>query len=349
MKTTLIRILAAGLLAIGLGALCAIPARADSAMLSLDNSEWTFADGQRDFSVSTDSGYPLIRSGLTPIVECGPENARTATLQFSESDSLELRRCEIPPTVSAALPCATGDTFDVACAFADNEQRLRFRLMVQQAYRARFPLPVAEGTASTDELGQLVDVVGEVLAGLINGFDYSTVLNLLATVESLSDSLGSGTESVPVARPPTPPLAPLPFQSETIEVALGESGQNAGLMTTESGGFTLNGEAFESGGSVILQADDTVVAKRKTAIAGREYLLTFGEDGIWTAAFQPMEVSVALGVSGDSVSLYTTEAGGFTRNGRAFGSGDTVTARNGDTYRLRLGNDGVWTAVLVQP
>ena len=336
MKTTLIRILVAGLLAIGLGALCAIPTRADSAMLSLDNSEWTFADGQRDFSVSTDSGNPLIRSGLTPIVECGPENARTATLQFSESDSLALSRCEIPPTVSAALPCATGDTFDVACALADNRQRLRFRLIVQQAYRARFPFPVAGGAASANEFGQLVDVVGEVLAGLINGFDYSTVLNLLATIESLSNSLESGTVSVPVVRPPAPPPAPPPFQAEEVVVlsATDVSITVATLMTTESGGFTLNGEAF-TGGDVNL-AD------------GRTYTLTLA-DGAWAATFQPREIQVALGVSGDSVSLYTTEAGGFTRNGRAFGSGDTVTARNGDAYRLRLGNDNVWIAALVQP
>lgn len=120
METGLIRILAGGL-TIVLGALCAIPARADTAIFSPDSSEWTLAGGQRDFSVSTDSGNPLIRSGLTPIVECGPDNARTATLQFSGSDSLALRRCEIPPTVSTALPCATGDTFDAACAFADGD------------------------------------------------------------------------------------------------------------------------------------------------------------------------------------------------------------------------------------
>lgn len=341
MKTRLVRILVGGGgLILVLCALCAVPARSDTAILSPDSTEWTLAGGQREFSVSTENGNPLIRSGLTPIVECSPDNARTATLQFSGIDSLALRRCEIPPTVSAALPCATGDTFDVTCAFADNGQRLRFRLMVQQAYRARFPFPVSGEGASAEELGQLADIVGEVLAGLITGFDYSTVLNLIAAVESLSDSLESGTVSVPVARPPTPPIAPPPapppFRSQTVEVksATDESITVATLMTTESGGFTLDGEAF-TGGNV-------------TFGDGRTYTLTLA-DGGWTATFQPREIQVSLGVSRDSVSLYTTEAGGFTHNGTAFRFGETVTARNGTVYRLSLGSDGMWSATAVEP
>lgn len=337
MKTTLIRVLAAGLLAIVLGALCAIPARADTAMLSPDTSEWTFAGRQRNFSVSTDSGNPLIRSGPTPIVECGPDNARAATLQFSGSDSLELRRCEIPPEVSATMPCATGDTFDVACAFADNGQRLRLRLMAQQAYRARFPFPVSGAGTSADELGQLVGIVGDLLKCLGTSWcETETVLNLLTDLGSLAASLESGTVSVPVARPPAPPPAPPTFQAPKVVVtsATDDSITVATLVTTEAGGFTRNGEAFESGTTVTLED-------------GRMYQLTLA-DGYWSATFQPREISVPLGASRDSVSLHTTEAGGFTRNGRAFRSGDTVTARNGDLYRLRLGN-GVWTAALVQP
>ena len=63
--------------------------------------------------------------------------------------------------------------------------------------------------------------------------------------------------------------------------------------------------------------------------------------------FTPEAVEVALGESGDSATLMTTEAGGFTLDGGAFESGGTVTAENGETYRLVL-SDGSWTAALVE-
>ena len=59
--------------------------------------------------------------------------------------------------------------------------------------------------------------------------------------------------------------------------------------------------------------------------------------------FRPQPVEVALGESGDRVTLMTTEAGGFTHNGEAFRGGGRVTAENGNEYILELA-DGVWTA-----
>ena len=59
--------------------------------------------------------------------------------------------------------------------------------------------------------------------------------------------------------------------------------------------------------------------------------------------FVPQAVSVALGTSGDIVTLMTTEAGGYTLNSMAFPSGSTVQSINGDTYTLTL--DGTtWSA-----
>lgn len=56
----------------------------------------------------------------------------------------------------------------------------------------------------------------------------------------------------------------------------------------------------------------------------------------------PQHVVIDLESSGEKLTLQTTEAGGFTRNGEAFSSGTTVEAA-GNTYRLTL-EGGTWTA-----
>ena len=63
--------------------------------------------------------------------------------------------------------------------------------------------------------------------------------------------------------------------------------------------------------------------------------------------FQPQAVEVALGESGDTVTLMTAEGGGFTLNGEAFAGGE-VTAENGNMYLLALA-DGTWTAAFQEP
>ena len=64
-------------------------------------------------------------------------------------------------------------------------------------------------------------------------------------------------------------------------------------------------------------------------------------------AFVPQDVVIDLGSSGEKLTLQTTEAGGFTRNGEAFSSGTEVEAA-GNTYRLTLEN-GTWTAAYEAP
>ena len=142
-----------------------------------------------------------------------------------------------------------------------------------------------------------------------------------------------GDEAAPVARPPAPPPAPPAFTPEAVEVALGESGDSATLMTTEAGGFTLDGEAFESGAMV-------------TAENGNVYTLTLA-DGAWTAVFNAPEVEVMLGMSGSSVTIVTAEDGTYWVGTDELMSGGMVMADNGN-YTLTLA-DGEWMAAFNPP
>ena len=141
-----------------------------------------------------------------------------------------------------------------------------------------------------------------------------------------------GNEPAPVTAPPAPPPAPPPFQPQAVEVALGDNGGAITLMTTEAGGYTLSGEAFAGG------AENPVAGE-----GGRMYVLTLA-DGSWSAAFQPMAVEVMLGASGDTVTLMTTEAGGYMMGEDAFMSGGTAMSSGGGTYALTMAEDGSWSA-----
>ena len=145
-----------------------------------------------------------------------------------------------------------------------------------------------------------------------------------------------GDEPAPVATPPAPAPAPPPaFQPEAVEVALGDSGGTLTLMTTEAGGFTLDGEAFTGGAESPVEGE-----------GGRTYVLTLA-DGTWSAAFQPMEVMVPLGASGESATLMTTEAGGFSMDGAAFEAGGMATSTEGARYTLTMDDDGMWMATFM--
>ena len=150
-------------------------------------------------------------------------------------------------------------------------------------------------------------------------------------LEWITDAVG-GTlepENACVSDPATdsPSGPPPPFQPEAVEVALGGSGQNITLMTTEAGGFTLNGEAVSTG--------DTHAADNGN------YTLTLA-GGTWTATFAPGLMDVALGASGQSITLTQLEAGGYGLDGAAVESGSTFTAANGN-YTLTMRN-GAWIA-----
>ena len=96
-------------------------------------------------------------------------------------------------------------------------------------------------------------------------------------------------------------------------------------MQLETGGYGIDGTAIESGGT-------------HTAANGN-YTLTM-EDGVWMATFAPAMHEVALGASGDSVTIVQMEAGGFSLNGEAITADTTAMAANGATYGVALGADG---------
>ena len=157
-----------------------------------------------------------------------------------------------------------------------------------------------------------------------------STLGLVAASIILSFALASGGPATAQETPP-PPTEP-----GTVEVQLGDIGGTVTLMTTAEGGFTLEGEAFVGG------AENPVEGE-----GGRQYVLTLA-DGTWTAAFLSTEVMIDIGTSGTSVTLATTEAGGWTLDGESFASGNTVQGDTNDAtgaaneYELTLA-DGTWT------
>ena len=146
-----------------------------------------------------------------------------------------------------------------------------------------------------------------------------------------------GDEPAAAVPPPAPPPAPPPFEPQAVEVALGTSGDTLTLMTTEAGGFTLNGEAFATGTEVTSQKN------------GSTYALTL--DGTtWKAAYKvPEAMSLALGATGGNLSIERLEDGSFQANGSALASGTVVTADNGNQYTVSISDDGMFSAEYVAP
>ena len=112
-------------------------------------------------------------------------------------------------------------------------------------------------------------------ADATGNFELADILRRAGGVNRFDGGTGGGGVA-----PPAPPPAPPPFEPEAVKVALGEA-DDAGdgmygtvtLMTTEAGGFTFNGEAFEGG------ADNPVEGE-----GGRMFVLTL-VDGTWTATY----------------------------------------------------------------
>ena len=146
-----------------------------------------------------------------------------------------------------------------------------------------------------------------------------------------------GSEPAAVQTPPAPSPAPPPFVPQAVEVALGTSGDTLTLMTTEAGGYTLNGEAFASG------------TEHESEKNGSIYKLTL--DGTqWSAVYQaPDPQSIALGTHGGNVSIERLEDGSFQLNGSALTSGAVVPGENNNSYTVTVNDDGKWTAEWVQP
>ena len=138
----------------------------------------------------------------------------------------------------------------------------------------------------------------------------------------------------PAPAPPPPPPPPPAFQPQDVKIDLGTSGESLTLQTTESGGYTRNGEAFASGTTV--------------EAAGNTYRLTL-ENGEWTAEYvAPRPWAIALGRSGDALLITQREDGLFEAGDEVFSSGGTVTASNDNQYRLTL-VEGTWQVEYLPP
>ncbi len=136
------------------------------------------------------------------------------------------------------------------------------------------------------------------------------------------------------SRPPPPP-APPPFVPQSIKITLGDRGGEITLMTTQAGGYTRDGEPFQSG--------TTVEAE------GNNYKLTLA-DGRWSAEYVPPDpVAVALGKSGQALLITRNEDGSYQAGDITFKSGDALPpVSNGSVYRLTL-DDETWQVEYVVP
>ena len=134
-------------------------------------------------------------------------------------------------------------------------------------------------------------------------------------------TLGSGRWRVVYAPPPP------------ATVALGASGDEVIVTRNEDGSFMAGDARFESGGVII-------------ATNGSGYRLTLGS-GRWLVVYAPPPpATVALGASGEQVTITRNEAGVYSVNGFSFQPGGTWTTRAGARYRLSLA-DGQWSAAFV--
>ena len=151
---------------------------------------------------------------------------------------------------------------------------------------------------------------------------------------------GCGGDEPAPAPPPPPPPPPPAFVPVDVSIELGTSGETLTLQTTESGGFTRNGEAFASGTTV--------------EAAGNNYRLVL-EDGEWAAQYvAPRPWATALGRSGDALLITRREDGLFEvgegDDKTVFSSGGTLTASNGNEYRLTLSADtNAWQVEYLPP
>ena len=154
----------------------------------------------------------------------------------------------------------------------------------------------------------------------------------LAVAALLALAIGCGGDGGTTS---TPPPAPPPFQPQSVPVTLGESGGTVTLMTTQAGGYTLNGQALASGATVTGEGD-------------REYVLTLA-GGAWSAAYKVPEHSVTLGMSGETVTITQAEDRTYMVGEAALGDGNTWTASNGNMYRISAGTSGMLQAEYVAP
>ncbi len=120
-----------------------------------------------------------------------------------------------------------------------------------------------------------------------------------------------------------------------VSVTLGTSGLQISLARQEDGSYRHGNDVIQSGGTI-------------TAANGSEYRLTLA-NGVWRATYVlPRGIPVLLGISGELANVVRLEDGTYQVNGQPLGPDSTVTASNGNMYRITRMN-GTWSAIFVAP
>ena len=160
---------------------------------------------------------------------------------------------------------------------------------------------------------------------------------MLAMAIALSGHSSSGSESVPVS-PPTSP----PFQRRGIEIMPGTSGPAFTLMTKQGGGFSLSDKDSFNGG-VIAENGSTYESELV--------------DGKSVAKFMPPRPTILyLAIGGSSVKITTGEGLGYLLGDQKLVDGTEMSTRHGrslfdrveyeheppaNTHVFSMGEDGV--------
>ena len=116
-------------------------------------------------------------------------------------------------------------------------------------------------------------------------------------------------------------------------VMLGTSGESAELKRSEDGSYWLGGMAVMDGTTTM-------------ASNGNTYALSMDADGNWMATFvAPEPISVALGRSGDTVSITMAEDRTYWISEMEVTDGSSYTSAAGNDYTLMRDDAGMWTAM----
>ncbi len=139
--------------------------------------------------------------------------------------------------------------------------------------------------------------------------------------------------SEPTATPA--PASAVP-QTQTVIVTLGQHGGQVTLVSTQAGGWQLNGQTFTSGSTA-------------TGQNGLNYRLTLS-GSTWSAEFvEPAAQRIVLGTSGEFVSIQEREDGTFVLDGKTITADTVRTTGGGRSYMFERNAEGEWMAVFVAP
>ena len=128
------------------------------------------------------------------------------------------------------------------------------------------------------------------------------------------------------------------YQAMEAMVTLGITEEVVTLTKAEDGTYWLGDALVTSGESTA------------TAANGNMYTLSINDEGMWSATYQAVMTDVTLGITGDSVTLTRAEDGTYWLGDALVTSGMTMTmAMNGNEYTLSMNDEGMWSAMYIEP